>query len=90
MTNDLPLTPHLEQFVRQQLATGRFQSESDVIRAALRLLEEQSVSHEASVAWLKQELDKGLSSRPSEPVTKAFWQGLRERLEAGAAPINEG
>ena len=30
MTIDKPLTPHLEQFIREQLAAGRFQSESDI------------------------------------------------------------
>jgi antitoxin ParD1/3/4 len=89
MTIGVPLTPHLEQFIREQLATGRFQSESDVIRAALRLLEEQAYSKEATIAWLKQEIDKGLSSRPSEPVTRQFWDRLRDRLRADRAPGNE-
>ena len=44
MTVDSPLPPHLQKFVREQLATGRFQSESDLIHKALYLLEEQSHS----------------------------------------------
>jgi putative addiction module CopG family antidote len=86
MTIDKPLTPHLEQFIREQLAAGRFQSETDVIRTALRLLEEKAFSKEASSAWLKQELDKGLSSRPSGPATKEFWDQLRDRLRADSTP----
>ena len=84
MTSRVPLTPHLEQFVREQLAAGRFQSEDDVVPrpACGRLLEEQALSHQASAAWLKQEIDKGLSSRPAEPATKAFWDSLRDRLRA--------
>jgi antitoxin ParD1/3/4 len=89
MNINTPLTPHLEQFVREQLTAGRFQSESEVIRAALRLLEEQSLTEEASIAWLKQELDKGLSSRPSEPVTQEFWHDLRVRLNAESVSGNE-
>jgi putative addiction module CopG family antidote len=80
------LPPHLKKIVRQQLATGRFQSESDVLRAALDLLEEETFSREAVAAWLKQEIDKGVNSRPSEPITKEYWAGLRDRLRARHGP----
>jgi antitoxin ParD1/3/4 len=86
MNLNVPLTPHLEQYVRDQLATGRFQSASEVVYAALQLLEERS---ESGVTWLKQELDKGLSSRPSEPASKEFWNSLRERLRAKSVPDHE-
>jgi putative addiction module CopG family antidote len=89
MTRQL-LPPHLEQLVRQQLATGRFQSESDVIRAALHLLEEESLSREATAAWLKQEIDKGVNSKPSEPITKEYWAGLRDYLHAQHGPDDAG
>lgn len=42
MTIHLPLTPPLEQLLREQLATGRFQDANDVIATALRLLGERS------------------------------------------------
>lgn len=48
MSINLPLTPPLEQLLRQQLATGRFQDASEVISAALRLLEERPSSVKAS------------------------------------------
>jgi antitoxin ParD1/3/4 len=89
MTIHSPLPPHLEKFIRDQLATGRFQSEQEVIHTALHLLEEKSHSLEATHAWLKQELDKGLSSRPSEPVTKPFWDQLRSRFGASPSAGNE-
>jgi antitoxin ParD1/3/4 len=34
------LTPELEQFVQSRLASGRYQTASEVIREGLRLLEE--------------------------------------------------
>jgi hypothetical protein len=40
------LPPHLERFIRGQLAAGRFHSEGEVIRTALRLLEALSVADE--------------------------------------------
>jgi putative addiction module CopG family antidote len=65
MTNDLPLPPHLEQFVREQLARGRFHSECEVIHAALELLEEHSFPHENSGRWRTQAIEKGFAGKPS-------------------------
>jgi len=41
MASNLPLTPELEQLLREQLTTGRFQTASDAVAAALRLMEER-------------------------------------------------
>lgn len=35
------LTEHLDLFVRSELATGRYRTASEVVRAGLRLLEEE-------------------------------------------------
>lgn len=35
------LTEHLDLFVKSELATGRYRTASEVVRAGLRLLEEQ-------------------------------------------------
>ena len=48
MTINLPITPPLEQLLREQLATGRFQTASDVVATALRLLEERSPASDAA------------------------------------------
>jgi putative addiction module CopG family antidote len=40
MTISVSLPTDLEQFVREQMATGRFKSEADVISTAIQLLEE--------------------------------------------------
>jgi antitoxin ParD1/3/4 len=40
MSSSYALGPHFEAFIQAQLATGRYADASDVIRAALRLLEE--------------------------------------------------
>jgi antitoxin ParD1/3/4 len=38
---NVSLTPHLEKLVSQKVASGLYNSASEVIREALRLLEEQ-------------------------------------------------
>jgi antitoxin ParD1/3/4 len=69
MSLNVSLTPHLEAFVHETVTAGRYQSASEVVRTALRLLEAQ----------------KGLDSGPAAPVTPAFWQGLRTKLQQSAA-----
>lgn len=39
-TRNVSLTPWLEAFIDERVATGRYRSASEVVRAALRLLEE--------------------------------------------------
>ena len=36
---NVSLTPHLEQFIATSVASGRYQTASEVVRAGLRLLE---------------------------------------------------
>ena len=40
-TRNVSLTPELETFIDNTVASGRFRSASEVVRAALRLLQDQ-------------------------------------------------
>lgn len=40
-TRNVSLTPELEAFVDSKVASGRYRSASEVVRAALRLLDER-------------------------------------------------
>jgi antitoxin ParD1/3/4 len=68
----ISLSDHNLDFVHQQMESGRFGSTSEVIRDALRLMEER----ELKLATLKRELQKGLDSGPSRPFD---WDGFMER-----------
>ena len=57
------LGEHFSSFVETQISQGRYSSASDVVRAGLRLLEEQ----EAKLQALRAALIEGEQSGPSTP-----------------------
>ncbi|HWY87120.1 MAG TPA: type II toxin-antitoxin system ParD family antitoxin [Gemmataceae bacterium] len=81
---NVSLTPHLEEFVHQTVGTGRYQSASEVIRTALRLLEERERERAAWLEWLRQEIKKGLDSGPTTPMTSQDWDELKRRARERA------
>jgi len=61
MTTDVKLTPELERFARDCVARGRYADVSDVVRSALRLLqdaEEGRGRFEAMLAEVERESDR--------------------------------
>jgi antitoxin ParD1/3/4 len=46
-TRNVSLTPEIEAFIAGRIATGRYRSASEVVRAALRLLEDDERRREA-------------------------------------------
>jgi antitoxin ParD1/3/4 len=59
------LGEHFEGFIAQQINAGRFESKSEVVRAAMRLLEE----HEQKVSALRQALIEGETSGEAVPFS---------------------
>ena len=55
---NVSLTPELEKFVQSRVASGRYQTASEVIREGLRLLEEQEQEREATFKILKGKLQR--------------------------------
>lgn len=56
---NVSLTPELEQFVQERVASGRYQTASEVVREGLRLLELQERDREAAHEALKAKLKRG-------------------------------
>lgn len=74
---NVSLTPELEQFVQTKVQSGRYNSASEVVREALRLLEDHEKARAAQLAEFNQELgrrlaslDRGESVDPAEVRTR--------------------
>ena len=59
---NVSLTPELEQYVSAKVESGRYNSASEVVREALRLLEEQEHVRAARLGEFNQELGRRLDS----------------------------
>ncbi len=59
-TMNVSLTPELERLVTEKVASGRYQSASEVFREALRLLEEQDRLREMRLEEVRRQIAIGL------------------------------
>jgi antitoxin ParD1/3/4 len=81
---NVSLTPELDHFVQERVATGRYQTASEVVREGLRLLEHQERDRQAAFDALRSKLkraagqaDRGELIDPDETLRKI--DGLKRR-----------
>ena len=79
MGMNVNLTPQLEELVRNKVASGMYTSASEVVREALRLMEEQDQLRAMRLDQLRADIRKGLDSGPGER-----WDREALEREAGA------
>ena len=65
MGMNINLTPQLEKMIRQKVDSGMYNSASEVVRDALRLMDEKDRLRAAKLDQLRQEIQEGLSSGPA-------------------------
>ena len=58
-TRNINLTEHFDRFVEHQVSSGRYSNASEIVRDALRLLEEQEQEREAKLRALRQAAKQG-------------------------------
>ena len=79
---NINLTPHLESMIRQKVTSGLYNSASEVIREALRLMEEQDQIRAIKLEQLKRDIQEGLDSGEATPWDfEAFKREARARKE---------
>lgn len=65
MPMNISLTPHLEAMIREKVESGSYNSASEVVREALRLLEEGDQLRALKMQRLRRDIQEGLESGPS-------------------------
>jgi antitoxin ParD1/3/4 len=80
---NVSLTPELERFVQERVASGRYQTASEVVREGLRLLELQERDREAAHEALKAKLKRGAAQAERGEVVdgEEFLEKLIQRME---------
>ena len=85
LMSSVSLGKHFENFVHEQISGGRYQNASEVIRAGLRLLEDQELNRRESLLDLKAEIDAAWDdpspSRPAEDVFGRLENLYKEMLK---------
>jgi antitoxin ParD1/3/4 len=67
MPINVSLTPQLEDMIRKKVASGLYNSASEVVREALRLMEEQDRRRAVKLELLRQDIRDGLNSGEPTP-----------------------
>ena len=67
MTMNVNLSPQLDEMVRQKVASGLYTSASEVVREALRLMEQQDCIRAAKLEQLRHDIRDGINSGESTP-----------------------
>ncbi len=68
MTMHVSLTPQLEEIIKRKVESGMYHSSSEVVREAIRLLEERDRIQEMKLEALRHEIQLGLDSGEARPV----------------------
>jgi antitoxin ParD1/3/4 len=77
MPSSYAIGEHFEQFIRQQIESGRYASASEIVREALRLLETRERMREIELEEYREKIREGVESGPGIAAEDVF-----ARLEA--------
>ncbi|KAF3885161.1 MULTISPECIES: type II toxin-antitoxin system ParD family antitoxin [Nostocales] len=84
---NLSLTPELEQFVQNQVESGKYASQEEVVLAALHILADRERIYKGRFEELQQEITIGVEASlrgevvDSETVFSQLQQKLQQRRE---------
>jgi antitoxin ParD1/3/4 len=82
-TVNISITPELDAFLQSRVATGRYQTTSEVVREALRLLERQEKERDEAFRALKTKLRKGAAQADRGELLdgKEVFEELRSMID---------
>lgn len=75
---NVSITPELEQFVQNKVQSGMYNSASELIREALRLLAERDLLQQKRIAAMDAFIQAGFDSVNNEPPidNDTFWSAM--------------
>jgi len=87
----ISLTPELEQFIDNQLESGKYASADEVILAGLRLLEEQERIYKGRFAELQREIRLGMEAAEQGEVIdgETVFRELQQKLQQRRAQAGQ-
>jgi antitoxin ParD1/3/4 len=77
MPSSYVIGTYFERFIKKQIESGRYTNASEVVREALRLMEEREELRAAQLTSLRAQLQEGIDSGPGIPADEIF-----DRLES--------
>jgi antitoxin ParD1/3/4 len=81
MPRSYALGDHFERFIDDQVKSGRYNNASEVVRAALRVLEDGERERRLVTDELARLVQAGADSGPGRPA-EAVFAGLRAKIAA--------
>lgn len=82
---NVSLTSELESYVKGKVATGMYNSVSEVMREALRLMEERDAMQAVRLEALRQDINKGLDSLEREGSKPLDMEAIKAKGRARLA-----
>jgi antitoxin ParD1/3/4 len=82
MPTSVALGDHFEEFIRKQLESGRFNNVSEVVRAGLRLLEDEQKLREIRHRELKAAIREGIDSEDAGSVEQVVARNRARRRKS--------
>lgn len=79
MPTSVALGNHFEEFIKKQLESGRFNNVSEVVRAGLRLLEDEEKLREVHHAELKAAIREGVESEDAGTIEEVVGRNRARR-----------
>ena len=82
-TVNISITPELDAFLQSRVQSGRYQTTSEVVREALRLLERHEKEREEAFHQLKAKLERGADQAERGELINGdeVFEELREMIE---------
>jgi len=81
-TRNIYLSAEMDEVVARRIRSGHYTNASEVVRAGLRLLDQEEAENKARVEWLRREIQHGIDSGEAEGD---LGEKMRQRIRDYAA-----